>query len=104
MNSFMEWRWREKESEKNDDLIYVGPVDNLLVAVAALTDLLILDSAFAEEDDMGYLVLKKHTYFATHGHFTFFFFSARKTSIFPIFTLQRRTIWVTWCSRCQHTL
>ena len=63
MNSFMEWRWREKESEKNDDLIYVGPVDNLLVAVAALADLLILDSAFAEEDDMGYLVLKMPTYF-----------------------------------------
>ena len=82
----------------------MGPVDNLLVAVAALADLLILDSAFAEEDDMGYLVLKKHTYFATHGHFTFFFFSARKTPIFPIFTLQRRTIWVTWCSRSTHTL
>ena len=69
MNSFMEWRWREKESEKNDDLIYVGPVDNLLVAVAALADLLILYSAFAEEDDMGYLVLKMPTYFVK---FTFF--------------------------------
>ena len=52
-------------------MIYNGPVDNLLVAVAALTDLLIVDSAFAEEDDMGYLVLKKPTYFATHGQFTF---------------------------------
>ena len=44
-------------------MIYNGPVDNLLVAVAALADLLILDSAFAEEDDMGYLVLKMPTYF-----------------------------------------
>ena len=52
-----------KREWKNDDLIYVGPVDNLLVAVAALTGLLILDSAFAEEDDMGYLVLKMPTYF-----------------------------------------
>ena len=52
-------------------MIYNGPVDNLLVAVAALTDLLIVDSAFAEEDDMGYLVLKKLTYFINHGQFTF---------------------------------
>ena len=59
------------EKWKRVKLIYNGPVDNLLVAVAALTDLLIVDSAFAEEDDMGYLVLKKPTYFATHGQFTF---------------------------------
>ena len=52
-------------------MIYNGPVDDLLVAVAALTDLLILDSAFAEEDDMGYLVLKMPTYFVNHGQFTF---------------------------------
>ena len=86
MNSFMEWRWREKESEKNDDLIYVGPVDNLLVAVAALADLLILDSAFAEEDDMGYLVLKKHTYFVK---FTFSAFEKlnNQSSQFSLYSL-----------------